>query len=154
MQSLRPRNGVGLCLWGWIPLAATLVLLMTSGGNLSWLESSVIAIPLCAVYAFICLSAWYTAKSSPIKRESALRLIGVHSLAAALVSYFWMGLGWVLVASLSKTSAFQGLDRRFASQAPPLFCARYLLFPVSAGAPYVILSFGAARGAEVLGLGC
>src|SRR6266853_1025633 len=117
MHPLLTRNRLGLYLLGWIPLAATLVLLMTSGGNLSWLESSVIAIPLCAVYAFICLSAWYTAKSSPIKRESALRLIGVHSLAAALVSYFWMGLGWVLVASLSKTAAFQGLDRRFARQA-------------------------------------
>ncbi len=98
MHPLLTRNRLGLYLLGWIPLAATLVLLMTSGGNLSWLESTVIAIPLCAVYAFICLSAWYTAKSSPIKRESALRLIGVHSLAAALVSYFWMGLGWVLVA--------------------------------------------------------
>src|SRR5258708_8188604 len=112
MQSLRPRNGVGLCLWGWIPLAATLVLLMTSGGNLSWLESSVIAIPLCAVYAFICLSAWYTAKSSPIKRESALRLIGVHSLAAALVSYFWIRLAWALLPPLSNTPPFPVLHQR------------------------------------------
>src|SRR5260370_12281671 len=141
-------NRLGLCLLGWIPLAATLVLLMTSGGNLSWLESSVIAIPLCAVYAFICLSAWYTAKSSPIKRESALRLIGVHSLAAALVSYFWMGLGWVLVASLSKRTAFQGLDRRFAPQAPILFGAGYLLYLLSVASQYVILSLEASREAE------
>src|SRR5260370_6904360 len=105
MHPLLTRNRLGLYLLGWIPLAATLVLLMTSGGNLSWLESSVIAIPLCAVYAFICLSAWYTAKSSPIKRESALPLIGVHSLAAALVSFFWMGLAWGLVPSPSKQTA-------------------------------------------------
>jgi len=112
MHPLLTRNRLGLYLLGWIPLAAILVLLMASGGSLSWLESSVIVIPLCVVYAFICLSAWYTAKSAPIQRESALRLIAVHSVAAALVSYFWMGLGWVLVASLSKTSAFQGLERR------------------------------------------
>src|SRR5229473_2955536 len=148
MHPLLTRNRLGLYLLGWIPLAATLVLLMTSGGNLSWLESSVIAIPLCAVYAFICLSAWYTAKSSPIKRESALRLIGVHSLAAALVSYFWMGLGWVLVASLSKTTAFQGLDRRFAPQAPILFGAGYLLYLLSVASQYVILSLEASREAE------
>ena len=148
MHPLLTRNRLGLYLLGWIPLAATLVLLMTSGGNLSWLESSVIAIPLCAVYAFICLSAWYTAKSSPIKRESALRLIDVHSLAAALVSYFWMGLGWVLVASLSKTAAFQGLDRRFARQAPILFGAGYLLYLLSVASQYVILSLEASREAE------
>jgi sensor histidine kinase YesM len=125
---------------------------MSAGGSLSWLESAVIVLPLCVVYAFICLSAWYSAKSAPIRRESALRLIGVHSLAAALVSYFWMGLGWVLVASLSKTSAFQGLDRRFAPQAPILFGAGYLLYSLSVASQYVILSLEASREAEARAL--
>src|SRR5258708_14868459 len=131
MHPLLARNRLGLYLLGWLPLAAILVLLMSTGGALSWLESSVIAIPLCVVYAFICLSAWYTAKSAPIRRESALRLIGVHSLAAALVSYFWMGIGWVFVASLSKTSAFHGLDRRFFPQASIFFCPGCFPFSLS-----------------------
>ncbi len=148
MHPLLTRNRLGLYLLGWIPLAAILVYLMTSAGALTWLESSVIVIPLCVLYAFICLSAWYTAKSAPIQRESALRLIVVHSLAAALVSYFWMGLGWVLVAALSKTSAFQGLDRRFAPQAAILFGAGYLLYLLSVASQYVILSLEASREAE------
>jgi two-component system, LytTR family, sensor histidine kinase AlgZ len=148
MHPLLTRNRLGLYLLGWIPLAAIVVFLMTSVGALSWLESSVIVVPLCVVYAFICLSAWYTAKSAPIQRERALRLIVVHSVAAALVSYFWMGLGWVLVASLSKTSAFQGLDRRFAPQAPILFGAGYLLYSLAVASHYVILSLEASREAE------
>ena len=148
MHPLLTRNRLGLYLLGWIPLAAIVVLLMSAGGNLSWLESAVIVVPLCGLYAFICLSAWYTAKGAPIRRESALRLIGVHSLAAALVSYFWMGLGWALVASLSKTSAFQGLDRRFSPQAPILFGAGYLLYSLSVASHYVILSLEASRQAE------
>src|SRR6266403_2908327 len=152
MHPLLARNRLGLYLLGWLPLAAILVLLMSTGGALSWLESSVIAIPLCVVYAFICLSAWYTAKSAPIRRESALRLIGVHSLAAALVSYFWMGIGWVLVASLSKTSAFQGLDRRFSPQAPILFGAGYLLYSLAVASHCVILSLEASRVAEARAL--
>src|SRR5712691_12798112 len=108
MHPLLTRNRLGLYLLAWLPLAAILVFLIASGSTLSWLESWVIVIPLFVVYAFICLSAWYTAKSAPIQRESALRLIVVHSLAAAVVSYFWMGWGWVLVASLSKPNAFQG----------------------------------------------
>jgi two-component system sensor histidine kinase AlgZ len=148
MHPLLTRNRLGLYLLGWIPLAAIVVLLMSAGGNLSWLESAVIVVPLCGLYAFICLSAWYTAKGAPIRRESALRLIGMHSLAAALVSYFWMGLGWVLVASLSKTSAFQGLDRRFSPQAPILFGAGYLLYSLSVASHYVILSLEASRQAE------
>ena len=71
MHPLLTRNRLGLYLLGWVPLAAILVLLLGSGGSLSWLESAVIVIPLCIVYAFVCLSAWYTAKSAPIRRESA-----------------------------------------------------------------------------------
>jgi two-component system, LytTR family, sensor histidine kinase AlgZ len=149
MHPLLTRNRLGLYLLSWIPLTGILVFVMASGGALSWLDSSVIAVPLCVVYAFVCLSAWYTAKSAPIQRESALRLIAVHSLAAAVVSYFWMGFGWVLVAALSKTSAFQGLDRRFAPQAPILFGAGYLLYLLSVASQYAILSLEASREAEV-----
>jgi two-component system, LytTR family, sensor histidine kinase AlgZ len=152
MHPLLTRNRLGLYLLGWLPLAGILVFLMTSGGALSWLESSVIVIPLCLLYSFICLSAWYTAKSAPIQRESALRLIGVHSVAAGLVSYFWMGLAWVLVAALSKTSAFQGLDQRFAPKDAILFGAGYLLYLLSVSSHYVILSLEASREAEARAL--
>src|SRR4029077_7208280 len=148
MHPLLTRNRLGFYLLAWTPLELIVVILMSSGGSLILLESSVIVVPLCVVYAFICLSAWYTAKSAPIRRESALRLIGVHSLAAALVSYFWMGLGWVLGASLSKTAAFQGRDRRFAPRAPILFGAGYLLYLLSVASQYVILSLEASREAE------
>jgi two-component system, LytTR family, sensor histidine kinase AlgZ len=148
MHPLLTRNRLGLYLLGWIPLAAIVVLLMTAGGNLSWLDSAVIVLPLCVIYAFVCLSAWYTAKSAPIRRETALRLIGAHSLAAAVVSFFWMGFGWVLVTALSKTSTFQGLDRRFASQGYILFGAGYLLYSLSVASHYVILSLQASQEAE------
>jgi two-component system sensor histidine kinase AlgZ len=148
MHPLLTRNRLGLYLLGWIPLAAIVVLLMTAGGNLSWLDSAAIALPLCVIYAFVCLSAWYTAKSAPIRRETALRLIGAHSLAAAVVSFFWMGFGWVLVTALSKTSTFQGLDRRFASQGYILFGAGYLLYSLSVASHYVILSLQASQEAE------
>ncbi|HEX8766539.1 MAG TPA: histidine kinase [Candidatus Acidoferrum sp.] len=148
MHPLLTRNRLGYYLLSWIPLAVILIFVMGASGTLSWLESSIIVIPLCAVYAFICLSAWYTAKSASIQRESALRLIVVHSVAAALVSYFWMGLGWVLVASLSKTSLFQGLNQRFSRQAPILFASGYLLYLLSVASQYVILSLEASREAE------
>ena len=88
MHPLLTRNRLGYYLLSWIPLAVILIFVMAAGGNLSWLESSIIVIPLCGVYAFICLSAWYTAKSASIQRESALRFIVVHSMAAFLISAF------------------------------------------------------------------
>src|SRR5258706_2343880 len=59
-----------------------------------------------------------------------------------------MGIGLVFVASLSKTSAFHGLGRRFSPQAPILFGAGSLLYSLSVASQYVILSLEAAREAE------
>ena len=66
MHPLLTRNRFGLYLLAWIPLAAILIFLTTSGGTLGWLESAAIVIPLCAVYAFVCLSAWYTDRKSVV----------------------------------------------------------------------------------------
>ena len=86
MHPLLTRNRFGLYLLAWIPLTAILIVLTTSSGTLGVLESSAVVIPLCVVYAFISLSAWYTAKSAPIQRETVLRLTVGHSVAAALIN--------------------------------------------------------------------
>jgi two-component system sensor histidine kinase AlgZ len=115
---------------------------------MGWLESAVVVIPLCVVYAFICLSAWYTAKSAPIERETALRLTLGHSAAAALISAMWVILAWGLVTLLSKTITFQGLDLRFTSQSRILFGAGFLLYLLAIAYHYVILSMETSREAE------
>jgi two-component system sensor histidine kinase AlgZ len=152
MHPLFTRNRFGLYLLAWIPLAAILIFLTTSGGTLGWLESAAIVIPLCAVYAFVCLSAWYTAKSAPILRETALRLTLGHSVAAALVSSLWVGLALGMVSLLSKTSVFKGLDQRFAPQTRVFFGAGFLLYLLSIAFHYVILSLEASRDAEARAL--
>jgi len=152
MHPLLTRNRFGLYLLAWVPLAAILVFLTTSGGTLSWLESAAIVIPLCFIYAFICLSAWYTAKGTPIQPGTTLRLFLGHSAAAALVSSLWVGLAWALAYFLSKTSAFQGLDQRFAPQTRIIFGAGVLLYLLSVASHYVILSLEASREAEAVAL--
>src|SRR5713226_7299865 len=148
MHPLFTRGRFGLYLVAWIPLAAILTYLIASGGRMGWLESAVVVIPLCVVYAFICLSAWYTAKSAPIERETALRLTLGHSAAAALISAMWVILAWGLVTLLSKTTTFQGLDLRFTSQSRILFGAGFLLYLLAIAYHYVILSMKTSREAE------
>jgi two-component system sensor histidine kinase AlgZ len=148
MHPLFTRGRFGLYLAAWIPLAAILTYLIASDGRMGWLESAVVVIPLCVVYAFICLSAWYTAKSAPIERETALRLTLGHSAAAALISAMWVILAWGLVTLLSKTITFQGLDLRFTSQSRILFGAGFLLYLLAIAYHYVILSMETSREAE------
>jgi sensor histidine kinase YesM len=152
MHPLLTRNRFGLYLLAWIPLAAILIFLTTSGGTLSWLESTAIVIPLCAVYAFVCLSAWYTCKSAPIRTETILRLFLIHTLAAALVASLWVAFARALTSALSQTGAFQGLDNRFASQSRVLFGAGLLLYLLSVASHYVILSLEASSKAEARAL--
>lgn len=148
MHPLLTRNRFGLYLLAWIPLAVILVVLTTSSGTLGVLESSAVVIPLCVVYAFISLSAWYTAKSAPIQRETALRLTVGHSVAAALISSLWVGLAWAWVSVLSKISTFEGLDQRFTPHLRTLFGAGFLLYLLAIAYHYVILSLEASREAE------
>lgn len=148
MHPLLTRNRFGLYLLAWIPLAVILIVLTTSNGTLTVVESSLVVIPLCLVYAFLSLSAWYTAKSAPLQRETVLRLTVGHSLAAALVSALWVGLAWVWVAALSRSASFQGLDQRFAPHLWAVFGAGFLLYLLAIAYHYVILSLEASREAE------
>ena len=73
MHPLLARNRMGFYLLRWIPVAAVLVYLLAPGNTLSWLECSIVILPLCLVYAFMCLSAWYVTKSAPIGQDAVNR---------------------------------------------------------------------------------
>ena len=49
MHPFLSRNRLGLYLLSWIPVAAILVFLTKPGTTLSWLESSIVVLPLCLV---------------------------------------------------------------------------------------------------------
>jgi two-component system, LytTR family, sensor histidine kinase AlgZ len=153
MHPLLSRNRLGLYMLGWIPIAAILVFLTAPGGNLSWSESSIVILPLCLVYGFMCLSAWYIAKGAPIHQEMALRglvlrLAVNHSLAAALASALWVALAWAWVSLLSRSPVFPQLDQRFAPHLRLLFGAGFFLYVLAIARHYVILSQEASRETE------
>ena len=49
-----------LYLSAWVPITVILVYLFVSLAGLGWARAGALAIPLCLVYAFVCLSAWYS----------------------------------------------------------------------------------------------
>jgi two-component system, LytTR family, sensor histidine kinase AlgZ len=155
MHPLLSRNRLGLYLMGWIPVAAILIFLTAPGATLSWRESSIVILPLCAFYAFMCLSAWYVAKASPIRQDidTALRgpLVRVavrNAVAAVVVTLLWMGLAWTWISLLSKSPAFPHLDQRFAPHLRMLFGAGIFLYGLAIARYYVLLSLEASREAE------
>src|SRR3984957_15847018 len=146
---LTPINRFGLYLLAWVPLAGILIYLMAVPGRLGWLDATVLIIPLCLIYQFVCLSAWYSCKAAPIQKSTAQRIWLTHVLAAALLSLFWVLLAKLLAYGLSQTPSFKGLDTRFSSQIPVIFGAGFLLYLLSVASHYVILAIEDSNKAEI-----
>jgi two-component system sensor histidine kinase AlgZ len=139
---------LGLYLLGWVPFAGILLYLLTYPGGLIWWEALVLTVPLCLVYAFICLSAWYSCRSTPLESSTFLRLSLTHLLAALLVSGLWVLIAAGLAAGLATLPAFHGFNERFARDYPLLFSVGVFLYLLAVALHYVLLSVELSREAE------
>src|SRR5216684_2310151 len=95
---------LGIYILAWIPLGAILLYLLAALGGLSWPRAAALAIPLCAVYAFICLSAWYSCRGTPIERSGFSRLALTHLAAAVVAAGIWLVIGRALALALAHAS--------------------------------------------------
>ena len=143
---------LGLYLLAWVPLAAILVYLLASPSGLSWGEAIVVVFPLCLLYAFLCLSAWYPCRATPLETSSFTRLLLTHLSAALILSTVWVHLAKGLVYGLSHWSRFPGIDHRFERYVPLLWVSGILLYVLSATFHYVLLAEQASREAQARAL--
>jgi signal transduction histidine kinase len=145
---LTPIRRYGIYLLAWMPLAGILIYLLAAPGKLGWVETTVLIVPLCLIYQFVCLSAWYTCRATPLQGSSFLRLRFTHVIAAVIISALWVQVARLLVYALSETDSFRGLNERFAPQIPVLFGVGFLLYLLSVATHYVILAIEDSRRAE------
>src|ERR1700741_5395592 len=127
-------------LLGWLPLAGMLVYLLAVPGGLTWMEAFALGVPLCLLYGFMCLSAWYSCRWTPLERISALQLALTHLLAETVVSGFWILSAKALGHVLSDFSAFSGLEPRLSKNRPLLFGTGILLYLLAVAFFYVLLA--------------
>ncbi len=139
---------LGLYLLAWIPLAGILVYLLGRSGNVSWVEAALITGPLCLVYAFLCLAAWYPCRATPLEQSSFSRLLLTHFTAAVLVSTFWIHLAKEFAIGLARWGGFSGLDQRLAQFLPLLWVTGLLLYVLAVTFYYVVLAEQASREAQ------
>ncbi len=149
---LTPINRYGYYLLAWTPLAGILAYLLAVPGNLGWLDATVLVLPLCLVYQFVCLSAWYMCKAAPLRGASLIRIRLTHLVAAVVISLLWIEFARLLAYVLSQTAPFRGLSERFAPQVPVLFGVGFLFYLLSVAAHYVILAIEESRQAEARAL--
>src|SRR5258705_5581022 len=143
----RPASRFGLYLLSWAPITAILIYLMAKPAGLGWVSATLLVVPLCLIYAFVCMSAWYSCKASPIQTTLPRRLFLKHTVAAVIVSLLWVEVAKLIAYLLSQMQAFQGLDQKFAPQAPLLFAAGFLLYSLAGASHYFILENQGSRAA-------
>jgi hypothetical protein len=149
---LAPFRRYVLYLLAWVPIAAILAYLLAVPGKLGWQSATALTVPLCLVYQFVCLSAWYTCKAAPLQRSTSQRLWLTQISAAAIISLVWVGCAKLLVLTLASFPAFQGLEERFSPQVPVVFGTGLLLYLLSVASHYVILALEDSSKAEARAL--
>lgn len=100
-----------------------------------------LAIPLCFVYALICLSAWYPSRALPPARESVGRIVVTHCASAAVAAAAWTGLAAAIFAVLPVAGTI-------TSALPALFAMGFVLYLLAVASYYVVLAVEDARKAE------
>ena len=130
----------------WLAVCVLVAGVFTRFG-LGWIEALVLLAPLFLVYAFVCLSAWYVSRATPLT-GSLFRVLVSSVLAAAFAGGLWLGLTQAWIAALSATAVFAPAAVRYAGQLPFLYTLGVLLFLLSLAVHYTLLAFETAREAE------
>ena len=143
------RLALYLAVWTFIGLL--LAALLAGPGGLAIVQALAIALPLALTYAFICLSAWYVARSSPVGPTGSIRLIATALTSSVISSALWLVIarGWLEVFARGSELASA---RVFLAVRPLIFGFGVLLYLLSLAMSYLVAAFEVSRQAERRGL--
>jgi hypothetical protein len=138
---------LGTYLVGWL-IVAVLIAAVSTRLGLSWVESLTLLVPLFFVYSFVCLSAWYVCRATPLGQGSDLRVIVSCGFAAIVSGSIWLGLVRTWIIALGSTAMFAEAASRYEQQIPYLFALGVLLYLVAIAVHYALIAVEAAGEAE------
>ena len=128
-------------------VSALLAQLMAARMGLTWLQAALVALPVASVYAFVCLSAWYVARSLPIKTTGTARILLTGLIASALSSAVWLAIAgfW---RSLLVTRGWLPESARGGGYESLIFGFGVLLYLLSLAVGYLLVMFEESREAD------
>jgi len=138
---------LGLYLLAWVPLSGILMYLLARAGE-TWIVAAAVTVPLCVIYAFLCLAAWYPCRATPLEKSSFLKLLLTHFTAAMLLATLWIQIARGLAAGLTRWGGFAGLEQRVPGYLPLMWVTGVLLYVLSVTLHYVLLAEQMAREAQ------
>lgn len=131
----------------WELLGGLLSALLVLSGNFDWAPALSLAVPLAALYAFVCLGAFWACRAAPLG-TGLLPVAGTQLAAAALSAALWLLASRLWAATLESLGFFPGLIDSQRRAAPLLFGMGLLLFLLAAALHYLLVAFEDSRRAE------
>jgi len=126
----------------WTILAAAIAALMRVPGDLTWSQALSTSVPLCMLYAFVCLTPWYICRGLPLGTARVTRLL-INQLAAAILACtLWIGAARLLALAMD-------IGPLLNPAVPQLVVLGLLLYLMSVALHYALLAVEASREAAV-----
>ena len=131
----------------WLVVAGLLATAMARQ-DLTWSAALVLLLPICLFYAFVCLSAWYVCRATPLTTSSALRVLGSSATAAAVASGLFILAARVWMEVLGAATSLGPTPEQYERNEALLFASGILLFLLALTVQYLLLAFEFAREVE------
>jgi hypothetical protein len=129
----------------WLLPVALLVAVPLATYPPGWRSILLVVLPLSAVYAFVCLAAWYPCEANP-PGTPPLRLIGVQLAAAGVSTAVWLLAGRAWSGLCARW--YPGAAIAYQRMLPLLALAGFLLYLLAAAACYLYLAHEAGHRSE------
>lgn len=132
----------------WLVIAGLLCFLFATMNAFTWSEAAALILPMCFVYAFMCLASLYICRSFQLHETLFLKVVGVVFISAFLSSAVWLAFGKGIAVVLERMEFFPQAGAKFDASIPLLFGIGMLLYVLGIVVHYLLLAFDSARAAE------
>jgi len=142
---LERRGRILLYVALWLFIGGLLASLLVGQGGLDWRGALLVALPLASAYSFVCTSAWYIARSSPLATSGPVRLLATALGAAFISSGAWLALarGWNFVLG-----QWAGVHASYGEISWMIFGFGVLIYLLSLAVSYIGAASVQAQAAE------
>ncbi|HEV3279471.1 MAG TPA: histidine kinase [Terriglobia bacterium] len=139
---------LGLYLFGWTPFVVLVADQLKTSGGLTLGEAVALAIPLCLLYALLCLSSWYVCRLTPLRVRGVDRILITHLAASVVASTLWILIARGVAMALADLNLLSSPRDQVTRATGLLFGPGVLLYLLTVAMHYVLLAVEASRQAE------
>ena len=144
---LAGRGRLALYLSLWALVAGLLAFLLSGRMGLTLLQTAIVVLPIAAAYAFVCLSAWYVARSMPIVSSGAVKILATGIIASLISSAGWLAMTRVWVGVLVRRAWLPDAARAGGHEGL-IFGFGVLLYLLSLAVSYLLITVEETQEAE------